>query len=435
MSAISHTPVACVDGYNLAMPHGSGIATYAHTLLEALSAQGIITQVLYGPSNPYAPNNVLNEAEIISGQQKGRKKSLIRALSTLTSRYGVSAHPVKDSGTIQWPRAGMRRPAAQSYWSAHELYHLAHRAFTQYGTFTKVAFKSDYDVPAPSVMHWTCPLPISAKGVTNILTVHDIIPLKLPHSTGDNKSAFFKLVDQACHRADHIFSVSETTKSDLIEIFPDLESRISVTYQPVLTPEPVDREATARWLKDSFTLDFGGYFLFYGAVEPKKNLGRIIEAYLDSGSLTPLVIVGGRQWLAEYETGLLEAHLANQPESRILRLDYLPRSSLDRLIRGARATLFPSLYEGFGLPVLESMALGVPVLGSNNGAVREIGGGAILSTDPYDAQNIAKAIRQLDSDPELRTELSTVGKQRATFFNADTYSARISAIYQHLGLR
>lgn len=434
MIAASDAATVCVDGYNLAMPHGSGIATYGHTLLEAAADMGLGTQVLYGPSAPAQAAPILNEAEIISGQARARKKSFGRALSTYTSRFGVRAVPVASTQHVHWPRAGMRRPSADQYWMARELYHLAHRAWTRHGTFTRVDFSATPEVPAPAIMHWTCPLPVTARGVPNLLTVHDVIPLMLPHSTGDNRTAFFRLLEQACHRADHILSVSETTKADLVRLFPGLEPRISVTYQPVLTPEPTSREDVARWLKDALNLEFDGYFLFYGAIEPKKNLGRIVEAYLESGSETPLVIVGGRQWLHDYEVGLLEAHLDQKPDSRILRLDYLPRSSLDRLIRGARATLFPSLYEGFGLPVLESMALGVPVIGSCQGAVAEIGGGAIAEVDPYDPAAIAGAIRRIDADTGWRAHLSVAGTERAVHFSPSRYGARLAAIYRDFGL-
>jgi len=256
----------------------------------------------------------------------------------------------------------------------------------------------------------------------------------LPHSTADNKSSFYRLLDEACHRADHILSVSETTKIDLVRLFPDLEPRISVSYQPVFKPEPVAQEDVARWLKDTINLDYGDYFLFYGAIEPKKNLGRIVEAYLDSGSQRPLVIVGGRQWLHEHEIGLLNAYLTEQPDPRIIRLDFLSRSSLERLIRGARATLFPSLYEGFGLPVLESMALGVPVLGSYEGAIAEVGAEAILGVDPYDTASISVGIRKLDRDDELRLGLSLAGTARAEFFSPSNYSDSLMTIYQNFNL-
>lgn len=416
------------------MPHGSGIATYGHTLLEAACSIGLNTQVLYGPSSPTHTAAELNESEIISGHAKARKKDFRRAISTYTSRFGVKAAPVISTGHVHWPRVGMRQPKAYQYWIAREIYHLSHRAYTRNGTFTKVKFEEAEGISSPSAMHWTCPLPIHANGILNIVTIHDLIPLMLPHSTSENKSNFYRLLNEACHRADHILSVSESTKIDLVRFFPNLEDRISVTYQPIFTPERTPYEITARWLKETLNLNFGKYFLFYGAIEPKKNLGRIVEAYLESGSQTPLVIVGGRQWLQENEIGLLEAHMKYQPDTRILRLDFLPRTSLDLLIRGAKATLFPSLYEGFGLPVLESMALGVPVLGSNQGAIAEIGGDAISAVDPYNVSAIATAIRALDEDTSLRQQLADSGMKRALFFSPAAYRDRLTAIYQNFGL-
>src|SRR3546814_7191149 len=97
------------------------------------------------------------------------------------------------------------------------------------------------------------------------------------------------------------------------------------------------------------------YFLFFGAIEPKKNIARMLEAYLGSGSKSPLVIVGAPGWGSDQDVKLLKSMASLDKRKRIIWLGYLPREMLAMLIAGARATLFPSLYEGFGLPVLESI--------------------------------------------------------------------------------
>jgi len=425
---------ACIDGFNLAMPHGTGIATYGHTLLEGIANIGARGQVLYGPSVGRQETAVMDEVAVIASTNRSRKGGFARALSTRTARFGRNAHAITPSDQVIWPTDGMRRPRAEAYWLAHEIFYLANRAYHQHGTITPVRFDAGRSgIATPDVMHWTCPMPLHAPQTTNILTVHDIIPLKLPHTTKEQKPAYYRQLKASCERADHIICVSEHTKRDLLEVCAIADDKVSVTYQPVIQPEAGDRDADAEWLTNNLGLEPEGFFLFYGAIEPKKNLGRIVEAYLESRSKTPLVIVGGRSWLDEYETGLLNSVLEHG-NSKIIKLDYMPRSVLDRLIRTAKATLFPSLYEGFGLPALESMAAGTPILASSGHALEEVVGNAGVVVDPYDPVAIQRAITQLDSDMDLRRDLKVLGAERSNMFSAQNYRQRLESVYRTVGL-
>ena len=116
------------------------------------------------------------------------------------------------------------------------------------------------------------------------------------------------------------------------------------------------------------------------------------------------------------------------------RIPYLPLGQLISLIRGARGVLFPSLYEGFGLPVLEAMMLGAPVITSTVSSLPEIAGDAALLVDPLDVDDIAKAIRSFDHDGDLRAELSRRGVKRAAYFSPAAYEKRIAALYKRLGV-
>ena len=114
---------------------------------------------------------------------------------------------------------------------------------------------------------------------------------------------------------------------------------------------------------------------------------------------------------------------------RVRRLEHLSRPLLARLIRGARAVLFPSIWEGFGLPVLEAMQLGTPVLTSDRGALAEIAGEAALLVDPYDVAAIAAGIKALDADPVLRDRLAAAGPRAAARFSAEAYAGRLEIMY------
>ena len=119
---------------------------------------------------------------------------------------------------------------------------------------------------------------------------------------------------------------------------------------------------------------------------------------------------------------------------RIMMLDYVPFRLLVNLIRGARAVLFPSLYEGFGLPALEAMLLGTPVITSNTASMPEVVGDAALQVDPYDISALVQAIQAVDRDPALRARLAEAGPRQAALFSPDRYAARLEALYTRLGV-
>jgi glycosyltransferase involved in cell wall biosynthesis len=165
----------------------------------------------------------------------------------------------------------------------------------------------------------------------------------------------------------------------------------------------------------------------------------MIEGYLASKVDAPLVIVGAMAWKSEEELRLLNEEnivfrrtIQNDEftRKRVMILPYAPFSLLVSLIRGARATLFPSIYEGFGLPVLEAMLLGTPVISSNTSSLPEVAADAAVLIDPYDTAAIARAIRQVDADPGLRSELSVRGRQRAAWFSREAYRDRLAQVYK-----
>jgi len=422
---------ACIDGWNLSLAKGSGIATYARNLATALSQNGVEIEILHGPAGPQTSNPLLKEISLSDARKTARKAGLTRAASTILSRFGRAARSVEESGLIVG-RDDM--PPAQRHWAACDIFSTANRAHTLYGTFTPLTFETSSDGRrGPHAMHWTTPLPIYARRSANIYTVHDIIPLKLPHSTLDHKQRYYELMKSIVQRADLLLSVSDTTRNDLIQLLGADENRVITTYQAIATPERQSSDDdVANDLQTLHGLGFKDYFLFFGAVEPKKNVSRLIQAYLQSRVSTPLVIVAGRDWLAQEDLALL-AH-ASASDSGVRRFDYLPAPLLKNLIQGAKATLFPSLYEGFGLPILESMTAGTAVMTSNVSATAEIAGDAALIVDPRSLDDMRTAIIALDTDDDLRKSLETAGRLRAGTFSIDAYKQRLKGAYGALGL-
>lgn len=287
----------------------------------------------------------------------------------------------------------------------------------------------------PSIAHWTYPLPLKVSGVANLYTLHDLVPLKLPYTTLDNKKKYFKLVSLIAKQADHIITVSESSKKDIIEFLGVDESRITNTYQSVFIPDKYrfkSSELVANEVDKIFGLPYKGFYLFWGSIEPKKNIGRLIEAFVRCDSKLPLIIVGAQSWKSDGELQLLKSFGLNGDHNkvsfyngRIRIINYLPFSMLISLIKSAKATIFPSLYEGFGLPVLESMLLGTPVITSNTSSLIEVAGDAALYVDPYDVESLIKAINLMDKDSDIGSFLSEKGLKQADKFSIKNYNNKL----------
>ena len=317
---------------------------------------------------------------------------------------------------------------------ARNLFTNARRYFSWSGRFTDLTF----DTP-PDILHCTYQLPVRAKGARNVYTIHDVVPLRLPYTTLDNKRLTYRLLRKIAAEADHIVTVSENSKRDIVQLLGVEEDRVTNTYEAVEFPRALAErpdDLVAEQLRGSYGLDLQDYLLFYGALEPKKNVRRLIDAYLLSAVDIPLVITGAVGWGNRTEAKMLEElRTAEQGQGsrRIYHFEYVSIPMLVTLIRGARAVLFPSLYEGFGLPVLEAMLLGTPVVTSRTSSLPEIAGDAALYVNPYDIDGIAQAIKTITADEGLRTELTRRGRVQAGLFSVARYRERVAALYERLG--
>jgi glycosyltransferase involved in cell wall biosynthesis len=359
----------------------------------------------------------------------------------LRNPLGRTAIGMVSTGEVITRQVEQAAPARDRTWIAHDIFHGANRAYSALGRFTPLRFDGGA-ADRPDVVHWTCALPLRAPQARNIYTIHDLVPLRLPFATLDNKRRFLSMCREIRDTADHVVTVSEHSKQDLVRILGIEPAKVTVTYQSVELPAAaLARPDTdvAKEVEGVFGLGWRGYFIFFGAIEPKKNLARVIEAYLASGVSAPLVIIGGKAWLDDDEIQMMYEDIVEvsalrdgqiRRNDRVRRYEYLPFRLLTSLIRGAKATLLPSLYEGFGLPVLESMLLGTPVLASTAGSLPEIAGDGALLVDPYDTLAIRKAIEALDADEGLRAELVERGAFQAAKFSPEAYRERLSHLYR-----
>jgi glycosyltransferase involved in cell wall biosynthesis len=437
ISRMKTTKNILIDGYNLSLEKGTGVATYARNLSYEIHNLGHAVSVLYGNQAAPSRDPLLHEISFFDSGSGGRGGLLDmagQAVQTLRAPFGHRGVEVPITGQVISRPFAARLPRYDTIFNAPDVFRRSQTGFRVWGGFGHV------DLPdRPDLAHWTYPLPIKVRGVPNIYTLHDLVPLRLPYTTLDHKRHYLKLMRKLDRTADHIVTVSESSKRDLVAILGIAPDRITNTYQSVDIPAALRNKPdahVAREVEGLLPVSYKNYYLFWGSIEPKKNIGRMIEAYLASKVDGPLVIVGAQAWKSESELQLLDGIAAargsktgSRSGPRVIRLPYAPFSLLVSLIRGARAALFPSLYEGFGLPALEAMMLGTPVICSNTASLPEVAGDAALMIDPYDTAALTQAFRQIDADADLRAELTRRGLVQADLFSTAAYRERLRALY------
>ncbi|MFD1952423.1 glycosyltransferase family 4 protein [Sphingomonas arantia] len=321
--------------------------------------------------------------------------------------------PVGRWLTAASPRAvAVRVCGAPDGGGAETLYarHVFRAAQVHFGLYGRM-LRMQPDV-RPGLIHWTYPVPIRMAGWINVYTVHDVIPLERPELARTDPTRLAAVLTRIVQAGDRIVTVSEDARARIVTQLGCPAGQVVNCYQAVdAAPASVPQPLAGGVLP-------GGYFLYCGLDEPRKNLPRLIDAYRRSGVAQPLVLVG-----PDFSNTL------RADGAGIVRLPYLPADRLADLVAHATALLFPSLDEGFGLPAVEAMAAGTPVLTSSTGALAEVAGGAALGVDPTDAGAIAAGIARLAGDAGLRARLSAVGRLRAERFSRARFAARLRAVY------
>ncbi|UAK24973.1 glycosyltransferase family 4 protein [Sphingomonas nostoxanthinifaciens] len=309
-----------------------------------------------------------------------------------------------------WPGARTARTAGAGRMIAPDIFRLAQIYVDVHRRLLPV------QIPGPpGIMHWTYPVPLRVEGWANLYTVHDVIPLTHPDLSPIPAARHRRILDLIAASATRLVTVSQAARDEIVRVLACPADRV-VDCGEAVTVTPADAP-----LPDG--LVSGGYLLVVGSVEPRKNIARLCAAYAASGTTLPLVIVGKDG----PEIASLAAALATPG---VVRLPYLPPATLTALIGQARALLMPSLAEGFGLPVVEAMALGTPVLTSDHGALAETAGGAALLADPHDVSALAAAIRRIATDDALCADLAARGTVNAHRFTPARFGERLDALYR-----
>lgn len=268
--------------------------------------------------------------------------------------------------------------------------------------------------------------PLALTRLPRVITIHDAIPYVYPRtSTALNRIIHRFWLPTIARRVDAVITVSAHAKSELVKhlrLDPESVTVVPEGVGPAFRPLP---QAQIESVLSRHEIQ-PPYLLYVGAIEARKNLARLLEAFAlllpEAPDLT-LVVAGAFKW--KYGP-VFETLQRLQLERKVRMTGYVDEADLPALLCGAKAFAFPSLHEGFGLPVLEAMACGTPVVTSATSALPELAGDAALLVDPLDVGSIARALHRIIDDDELREKLHGRGMQRARSFSwARTASATI----------
>ena len=264
----------------------------------------------------------------------------------------------------------------------------------------------------PTQSHFSslCPL-----GIKQVLTIHDTLPLIMPNNFPKYLVYQFKtLWPILIQKIDKIIAVSESTKRDVMKYYGIGEEKIIVVHEGVGDEFKPLSESEMADMKYAFGFPF---ILYVGTLEPRKNIPTIIRAFLklkEAGYAHKLVICGKKGWMFD-EIFNLVSELALKTD--VIFTGYIPKNDLVKLYNAADLFVYPSLYEGFGLPPLEAMACGTPVITSNHSSLPEVVGNSGIMVEPNDIQGLSNAMIKFLTDKDFRQDMIRLGLERVKLFS------------------
>jgi glycosyltransferase involved in cell wall biosynthesis len=269
-----------------------------------------------------------------------------------------------------------------------------------------------------------------------VVSIHDLSFEHLPDTFKRRSRIQLRLtVRSSARRAARILALSENVRQDIIETYGIPPER--VTMIPLAAPDhfaPVTEEDELRRVRHTYNI-VGEYILSVGSIQPRKNLARLVRAYArlrderPGVKLPKLVLVGKKAWLYDETLQVIEESGAGD---QILLTGYVSESDLPALYSGAICFVYPSYFEGFGLPPLEAMKCGAPVIVGNQTSLPEVVGDAGLMVDPFDEAEIASALARLIDNPDLRDQLRVKGLKRAAQFSWHDTARRTLEVYEQV---
>jgi glycosyltransferase involved in cell wall biosynthesis len=266
-----------------------------------------------------------------------------------------------------------------------------------------------------------------------VTTIPDIAYEHFPEFFPAHQRYWLKvLVRESAKRADHIITVSEYSKRDLVQTYGIPEEKITVTYEGAGDEfAPLDRDKCKETLARKYGIE-GDFVLYLGRLQARKNLMRLVNAYArtrTAGFPHKLVLAGKRDTLFE---PVLSRIRELKLEQNIFLPGYIAAADVPAFYNAAEVFAYPSLYEGFGLPLIEAMACGTPAITSRGSSLEEVAGDAALLVDPLDEMSIADALNRILADPELRRRLGQAGLSRSRQFSFENAARQTVDVYERV---
>jgi glycosyltransferase involved in cell wall biosynthesis len=275
-------------------------------------------------------------------------------------------------------------------------------------------------------------LPPVSRGTKTILTVHDMSFVRVPEAASPRLKAYLDtVVPRSIQRADHVIADSRASKDDIIALYDTPPEKITVLLSGVDERfKPVRDTALLKSVRGKYLIGARPYVFAIGTVQPRKNYARIIEALARlraAGLDISLVIAGGKGWLEDEMYRTIEY---TRMSEFVHLIGFADDADLPALYSGAACVAFPSLYEGFGFPILEGMACGTPVVTANVSSLPEVAGEDALMVNPLDVDELTNAIRRLLEDTALREDLIGRGFERVKQFTWANSAQHLLEIYR-----
>lgn len=268
-------------------------------------------------------------------------------------------------------------------------------------------------------------LPPHKKGKI-ISTIFDMTSVKFPSWHHERTVELDRIrFNRTARLANLVVTISESSKKDILRYYPHL--KVDIIYPAVsdIFLKTVDSQKNSLVLNKYKLKE--GYYLSVATLEPRKNISSLIYAYLKSNLSDPLVLVGGEGWKSEKLMSI-----AKKYPDKIKLTGYIPEEELPILYKNAKIMLYPSLYEGFGIPVLEAMTCGTPVICSNNSSLPEVGRDSVYYINPKKSVEIIKALLDVSSSKGLRFNMSKKGHSQAKRFSWEKSARKLLDIYSKL---